>query len=667
MSAITVFGSVLLGLGLLSMVVLVVLKNYTALVAPIAFTIAGSVMLAYGLSSKESSPCKPACDSDETCTKQSDGSHKCEKNVPKYLDAMFNNTTTDLDEIGGILCNNFGTEWFEAMLKRNEVSLQDTSVCAHVNRRTCTAYSYLRRDLIPMLFMFPGVQASVPCGIILDTRKVWPLITLMAIVDGDTNNRSCCTNESGSPILTRSPWSASPGDLCIYNSMVQQVQERKLDEKYVKDSYAVYIPNKDEGVTGGTCDVSCNGDRTCMYNNSGGNINQWLMNASTECVNGKFANCFVFKEIDVSQVPKVIRDQVHPAPTGWLVQTMSPTCETCRKPYLCVFDDAPSTPKSSGDARLMNTNNTYAADARRQSLVESLEPSEHEEKAGRTATAANINYASDAKCLSLIKGFEPSDNEDMVANHTAASMHSSNVYVTDGSMEDKYKVVEEPDRIATYIGENGFGMQTTVTNDMQIGNIAIKQCRFERDDWNKWIGVLKQHYRNIMGIMRSDNSMIDSFNYQLAHPSSPSYFENEVNLYIDPDTQSSEYKRQNKIWQDAIIGFYYTASTCEEQLSPLEGVPSEFYGEKVQGTVDRCNGFFGMDTSDRRKWEKDRMEMSRKLVHQVADMFNKNQKRNVPVYKCTADSNAFPNYKSFVTAFNGDTKLSSIFQLDDKM
>jgi hypothetical protein len=538
------------------------------------------------------------------------------------LKELFNNTTKDVNNLGGILCNNFGPEWFQAMLDRGEVSLQDTSVCAHVNRKTCTAYSYLRRDLIPMLFMFPGVEASVPCGIILDPQKVWPLITLMAIVDGDTNNRSCCTNESGGAILTRSPWTAGNNDLCIYNSMKQQVDAGTLDKKYITGSYAVYIPDKDKGVTGGVCNTSCNGNRTCMYNNSGGNINQWLMNSSPECIAGKYANCFVFTEVDPSTVPKEIKNLVNPAPDGWLSQSMSPSCKTCKKPFLCVFKDAPQT-----------------------TTQQSVAPGMQDLRSTRVSPVGmqfDTASGAEARRKFLVEGFNDSE-----------------------SSENKYKTIEEADRIATYIGKNGFGMNTTVTHDMMIGDIAIKQCRFERDDWNAWIKVLKQHYENILGILRKDNSMVDTFNYQLAHPQSPSYFENEVNLYIDPDTSSDEYKKQNKIWQDSIIGFYYTATDCEEQLAPLKGVPSNFYGNEVSGVVDRCNGFFNMTTQDRKNWEKDRITMSRVLVHEVADLFHKTQNRKVPVYKCTADSNAFPNYRSLIDAFNGDVKLSSIFQPDD--
>ncbi len=496
------------------------------------------------------------------------------------LERIFDNTTTDLDSIGGILCNNFGPQWFQDMLRRGEVSLQDTSVCAHVNRHTCTAYSYVRRDLIPMLFTYPGVGANVPCGIILDTKKVWPLITLMAIVDGDTNSRSCCTNETGGAILTRSPWSGNPNDFCIYNSMRIQANEGIIPTKWVSGNYAVFIPVKDSGATGGTCDTSCVGDKTCMYNNSGGNINQWLMNSSQECIDGKYANCYTFTLVDDSEVPQSMKNMVQPKPDGWLKQGMASTCKTCKKPYLCVFSDAP-------------------------------------QAKGGTA-----------------------------------------------SSEDKYKVVEEADRFASYIGPDGRGMQITTTNTMNLGTVAISQCRFEKKDWNLWLNVLKQNYKNILGLVRFDNSMVESFNYQLANPDSPSYFENEVNLYIDPDTSSEEYERQNKIWQDSILGFYYIASTCEEQLAPLEGIRSNAGGNIVTGTLDRCNEFFGMATNNRRQWEKNRINMSRKLVHQVADLFNKNHGRDVPVYKCTADSNAFPNYQSLLTAADGDVKLSSMFQPD---
>jgi len=182
-------------------------------------------------------------------------SHK--KSGLATLECLFNNTTTNLDNVGGFLVNNFGSVWFERMLKLGEVSLADTAVCAGINRHTCTAYSFIRKDLIPMFFMFPGEALNVPCGIILDTKKIWPLITLMATIDGDTNNRSCCTNESYSPILTRSPFSGNSNDLCVYNTLIEKAKTNPNYQKYVNGKYATYINGPDPQVaTNGGLDRS---------------------------------------------------------------------------------------------------------------------------------------------------------------------------------------------------------------------------------------------------------------------------------------------------------------------------------------------------------------------------------------------------------------------------
>ena len=486
------------------------------------------------------------------------------KNSQKSLKSMF------LDK--GLLVNNFGTVWFETMLQHGDVALADTAVCASVNRHTCTAYSLIKPDLIPMFFMFPGVNLNVPCGIILDPTKVWPLITLMAVVDGDTNNRSCCTNESYGPILTRSPFSGNPSDMCIYNTLLAKYGP---NNKYVTGKYAVYIPAKDSG---GGCPTSCGGDLACMYQNSGGNINQWLMNSSPECIAGQYKDCFDFTEI-ASADPAIVKifDGQAVKPDGYLVQSTSDNCATCKKPYLCVFDE----------------------------------------------------YKQD----------------------------------------ERYKMVFEDKRIATYIGKDGVGFQASPAS-MDIGKISITQCRFEKKDWNKWIDVLRQHYRRLLSIMKQDNSINEQYNYQMAHPFSPSYFENEVNLYIDPNTTSDDYKSQNSTWQDSIVGFYYTATPCEDQLQILNGVPATAFETTFNNSTDRCDKFFQMDnpaldTSDkRRQWEMQNMAYSRELVHKVTSMFNEKHGKNLSVYKCTADSNSFPNYQSMVTALEGKTKLKSIFQKD---
>lgn len=487
----------------------------------------------------------------------------------RTLEDLFDNTTKNVSDVGGLLVNNFGVQWFEKMLASGTVNFTDTSVCASENRGTCTAYSYIRRDLIPMFFTYPGISSYVPCGIILDPKKIWPLITLMAVVDADTNNRSCCTNDSYGPILTRNPFGIAASDRCI---------ETALISKYGKDSpfmkYAVFIPLKNEG---GGCPTSCNGDKNCTYNNSGGNINQWLMNASPECAAGNFNTCFDFEEISIENVPTEIHNIFGDAqPAGYLIQKVAKDCATCSKPYLCV------------------------------------------------------------------------------ASGTEA------------------KTVHEDERIASYIGKDGEGFLSLFNKNFNMGNFAISQCRFEKKDWNLFVKVLKEWYKTLLAVMKPDNSMSPELSFLLANPQSQAYFENEVNLYINPDASTDEAKRQNQIFQDAIVGFYYTGKTCEEQVAPLDSVDTHIEGgQKYTNAADRCDGFWRtddatMDRGARLHWESSNMDYARKLVHNVAKMFNDKNGRAVPVYKSLADNNSFPNFKSLSNALKGKVNINDYLIVDSR-
>jgi hypothetical protein len=417
-----------------------------------------------------------------------------------------------------------------------------------------------------MFFMFPGINLYVPCGIILDTRRVWSLITLMTIIDADTNNRNLCVNESGSPILMLNPHGNSDIDNCTRSNLAAKFGK---DSKYLTLNYAVFIPSKESF---DKCSATCH-DQRCKYLNSGGSINQWVLSTC------KFSDpeCYSFEEVDSSSVPAEIAKQVGEV-AGFLVQRTS--CSLCTKPYLCVFQDYTQT--------------------------------------------------------------------------------------------EKYKTVVEEDRIANYIGPAGEGFLDLFNpgsrDKLDIGNIAISQCRFEKKDWDLWIGVLKDWYREILNVLAQSD---EANNYIFANPFKPSYFENEINLYINPDRTTREALDQNKIFQDSIIGFYYTDVSCEEQLAPLNGVKTETYGVPFSNAVDRCDEFWKLDdatmtTEKRRAWEATKRVEIKELVHKVADMFNKKHGRKVPVYRSRANSNAFPNAVSLGDALAGAVNIEDFLEESDK-
>lgn len=475
--------------------------------------------------------------------------------APSRLESLFNDTTTDLSMIGGFLVNNFGQEWFRKMLSAGDVNLQDTSVCASINQKTCTAYSYMRRDLTPTFFMFPGINLYVPCGIILDPKKVWPLITLMSIVDADTNNRNNCINESGSPMMIYNPSGTTDYDNCARANIISQ-----FGPSSDLLNSAIYVPTRE---VFDASETECS-DQNCKYIHSGGSISQWTMNSSKKCINGNFYDCPTFEEVSFQDVPDEIKSKVGPEVSRFFIQHTS--CKTCKKPYLCKFAD----------------------------------------------------YKED----------------------------------------DKYETVFEDDVIANYIGADGRGfadLYNLNSSEIDMNQIAVDQCRFEKKDWNLWIRVMRDWYKLLV-----DKLQDPANNYIFANPNRPAYIENEINLYINPAAETKEAQDQNKIFQDAIIGFYYTDSSCEEQLQALDGVKSESGGETFTNAVDRCDKFWSYDdstmtTQKRRDWEEAKRNESRDLVRQVADMFNKKHGLNVPVYKSRAESNSFPNINSIKKALRGET------------
>ena len=489
-------------------------------------------------------------------------------------------------EVGGVLANNFALNWFQDFIKKGAVTFQGTAVCAHRARKSCTAYSLLRSDLIPVLFEFPGGNQSVPCGIILDPNKAWPLITGMYHNDADTNARVCCSNEAGGEPNTVTEGSlectSCPGNGCCN----PDGKCRSIDFTAGSDF---------KGSQMDQCGTpNCNGNRTCMMLQSGASINAYKLAGTPAFCNKESGPNFSDSKI-------------------------------CAKPNVCVLENAPA------------------------------------------------------------------NSTDVLGN-------------TDST---NYKVVVEDDRIANYIGPDGEGFfklldaqcpgagvdgdPTLVNTDQRplcpnqrtgrggtSYNDGVSQCKFKRDDWNVWIKTLKRFY--VEYEKRFPNNIPQGL-----------YLENEVNLYVNPN-KSEEAFLQQKLFENAIIGFYYNATDCDQQLAWLNAQNTNRATDVKKNYSDlgsdRCDNYFGdltksdflknyidvglKDSADgapvsrkqRQLWENIMIKISRQLVHQVADLFEKQTSRKVPVYKCTASSNAFMNYDEVRQAQNNNIKLSSIFQKD---
>lgn len=228
---------------------------------------------------------------------------------------QFNDTDDNVGLIGGLLAHMSGLEDFEALVGQKEFKFdllsQGISDCAPNNRHTCSAWTYLRKDLPPMIFILPTSPASPEgfwtpsVGILIDPNKAWSLLTTMSVVDSNTDSRSCCSNEGPGPIVLAD--SSSPD----HSNAVW----RCAHQKYGNGKWSVSVPKS----YGGTCPTNCaEDDASCRAVNSGGSANMW-----------NFSN---LPDADVCPC-------LPPKSESTNVYTLNGDCDLCTMPFLCDTSD----------------------------------------------------------------------------------------------------------------------------------------------------------------------------------------------------------------------------------------------------------------------------------------------------------------------------------------
>jgi hypothetical protein len=229
--------------------------------------------------------------------------------APQTLEDKFNDISNSAAGPGGLLISMISDDDAAHLLAIKKIDYGDFDQCAAVNRKTCSAWSYFRRDLWPAAFIIPGMNMNL--GFITDPKKLWPLITTMSVIDGDTNFRSACSNENGGDTWL----TYARGDDCIAKAFRQG--------PYASDSTGqIYSQKQDIGAA----DISpkCSDkDTKCRYLNSGAGINVWDLMYNWPC-----QDCGEFKP--------GFKDNIY-------YQTFK-NCEACKKPYLC----KPAEPPASG-------------------------------------------------------------------------------------------------------------------------------------------------------------------------------------------------------------------------------------------------------------------------------------------------------------------------------
>jgi hypothetical protein len=482
---------------------------------------------------------------------------------------QFNNLN-NYSHIGGLLIHMMSISDLENSMKNDNFDIGLTADCAPFNRKTCSAWTLVRKDLPPMVFIFPGPD-SPNLGIIINANSAWDLVTTMGNIDSNTMNRNCCQQENGSPQITRWPGQTPEESNCI--SQMLKTQGFDVTGKY--KNYLVYIPtiNKD----GQMCPSSCaHDDLFCKYNNAGASIDMYDMYNWKQCIDGKFNNCYTFKVQKPEDIPDDLKNIVKTftnQPSGYLVQSTKKDCKICNKPYICVTKPPPTDVAKTGPV-----------------------------------------------------------------------------------VEDK--------QISAYVDSDGLGWNKMFTpnGNLDPWNIATTQCKWEKKDMDKWMNSLKKYYSDIYSNMNSDNSMPTDMNYFLSNPDHIVYLENEVNIYVDGDRSSSNYKNQNSVFMNSIEGFFWIPTTCEKQLSTVNNIITNSATSQYTTAEERCDAYYETISGDaRRQHEQEQVDLAKSTVIKFTSWFNKKYKKNVGVYSANLNSNSFPNKSQIGLAGNNNITFDSIF------
>lgn len=559
---------------------------------------------------------------------------------------------------GGLLGQSLGLSDVQPIIENGGETLLSymTSCSPNMEKKSCSPWLFLRRDMNPMVFNFPGLGLDAPMmGILLDLEKMFPLVGTMAMIDADSNNGSCCCNAAGYFVLSYLPKDGQKTGLA--NGDVPTVVQKALKGNY-NPAANYYIAGDRNMMNGtpawipGTAPTVCNAcpnasipatgaDYLCQVNQAGAGINTWDMlliwpdsqeletcfyakgDAKYADINQPGAND---KNVDLVLAQNLMATiGAKELPQGPMIEIAYPdkpkSCPKCNQPNLCVMQ----TPQNGAKSQ-------------------------------------------------VIPGFQA--DEGLI---TGALIGEDGMGYFDQYMGSL---------IYPETKDSGKGFAGKWLN---LPNVAVRQCKFQRKDWDKWVEVQKQFYRNVLSMQdprsstffKQDGSVHPYQQMYNANPTQGQYFEHEVNIYVDPDHTSAFYRKQQQRFQDSIIGFFYTCQTCEDSMEEIKDVitPTLISTNLDQANwnkngsfnhpSDRCDGYFASAPNPgsriagdkRRAAEAQKQQQMRLSTLELCRVFREKYGRNIMPLQAKMHSNAFIGNAQTARSLEGKLQFSEIFQL----
>ena len=537
------------------------------------------------------------------------------------------------------------------------------------NAPTCSAWTYLRKDLPPIVYSFPSSPAGSDAmkfwypnvGIIVDPNVVWPLITTMNVVDSGTDARNC---GSFDPSYINPIFDKNNG----YGRCNPIVYDKKGDKVKNQDDYCIYISDCKQTPCNPSCSYNIDiQDENCRIENSGGSVStlQWYESNypgyDWDCPNTKSKS----NGWNIREIPNGIPDCYKAVEIN-----KNDICKNDMKNIQEVYGN-----QCTNFARYERTTDCYVT------------------KPAVLSTIDTPDYSD--------TGILIADKDGYWKTNLEISNKNRNLYYigTDINKNETGATFSEQTWKNCNINNNGIAGKCLVSNNAITTNGFIIG-KFLKEDWGRWISEIKLMWKHIYNTL-DEYSGYKNFNLPLDGYSSMGYpnyiygnacnsydwWENEVNLYVNPTLANDENSNLNVLYRKSILGFLYLENTTEDFTKVLPtGVK---YSEKChfKNSIERAVGYLcnynvnhndpistkctnnlnnvsNTTYKDVRNEEIIRQQKAKDLVLKIVNKFNNKYRNNndkIKAYKLYNYTNAFQSWECLYKTFNNLNKFEEIF------
>jgi hypothetical protein len=587
--------------------------------------------------------------------------------------------------IGGILVHLMTLEQMEKIVNEKEFSLKfssggigaftDCSMPGQ-NKQNCSAWTYLRKDLPPIVFSYPSSSASAEwtaywtpnCGIIVDPSRFWPLITTMGIVDSATDGRNCGSTQFDTPIY-RVKDGYGRCDPIVYknNNKIKNQEDYIIYQSFNTNLQCKTDCSYSDDIVNTNCRMQNSGgslNRSSWYNNyipyytwDCPNVNDRNNWTDTNFLNG-LPNCYKAEHINWDDIDDI--DKKNLKESGYNEKQKFARFIPSKDCYLT-------------SPTLYRTKNLWGESGQVGYIISgtNLEVVNNGTKQNPINNDRNYLYIG-----------------DKINNNYGGPLLSEQTW-----QNCSFNIGPTPDKGSCYINLDS---KIPISNEY----IMQPQAKFTKQNWKRWILEIKKLWKYIYGTLDKTQGYIDlkskvdgnnyyNYNYIYANPCNGNpWWENEVNVFVNANMAQNENSSLNKTLRTSILGFFYTSKTCEDYMSELPTGTNMGQGCIFNNAKERCVGYLcntDINTSNPdkticstkingksvnyeyvKKNELERIDNAQIIVKTLTDKFNKKYRNNTQYkaksYKLMTYSNAFQSYNALDLTFNSKLKSEDILQ-----